>query len=73
MTRLFPPAAEERDKKKCLTLAAYFLHLETPVLPACYPLKALSEKPDYIPSFMPGRSLVFILSFYQKPLRNFNL
>ena len=26
-----------RDKK-CLTLAAYFLHLETPSLPTCYPL-----------------------------------
>ena len=24
----------ERKKKKCLTLAAYFLHLETPSLPA---------------------------------------
>ena len=33
---LFPPAAKERDKK-CLTLAAYFLCLETPGLPACYP------------------------------------
>ena len=28
----------KRDKK-CLTLAAYFLHLESPGLPACYPLK----------------------------------
>ena len=33
---LFPPAAYGRDKKY-LTLAAYFLHLETPGLPACYP------------------------------------
>ena len=28
---------EERDKK-CLTLAAFFLCLETPGIPACYPL-----------------------------------
>ena len=34
---LFPLAAWERDRK-CLTLAAYFLHLETPSLPKCYPL-----------------------------------
>ena len=34
---LFPPDAEGREKK-CLTLAAYFLRLETPGLPACYPL-----------------------------------
>ena len=27
-----------RREKKCLTLAAYFLHVETPDLPACYPL-----------------------------------
>ena len=25
---------------KCLTLAGYFLHLETPGLPACYPLRS---------------------------------
>ena len=28
----------KRERKKCLTLAAYFLRLETPGLPACYPL-----------------------------------
>ena len=28
----------KREIKKCLTLAAYLLHLETPGLPACYPL-----------------------------------
>ena len=33
---LFPPGAQEREK--CLTLAGYFLCLETPGLPACYPL-----------------------------------
>ena len=27
----------KRENKKCLTLAAYFLRLETPGLPACYP------------------------------------
>ena len=37
---LFPPAAKERDKK-CLTLAAYFLCLENPDLPACYPLTCM--------------------------------
>ena len=39
---MFLPAIEERDKK-CLTLAAYFLLLETPGLPACYPLKLLEQ------------------------------
>ena len=33
---LFPPATWEREK--CLTLAGYFLRLETLGLPACYPL-----------------------------------
>ena len=33
----------KRERKKCLTLAAYFLHLETPVLPACYPLKSKAQ------------------------------
>ena len=28
----------KRERKKHLTFAAYFLHLETPSLPACYPL-----------------------------------
>ena len=28
----------KRETKKCLTLAAYFFHLETPSPPACYPL-----------------------------------
>ena len=27
-----------KRERKCLTFAAYFLHLETPSLPACYPL-----------------------------------
>ena len=27
-----------RERKRCLTLAAYFLCLETPGLPTCYPL-----------------------------------
>ena len=31
-----------KREKKCLTLAAYFLRLETPSLPACYLLR---EKP----------------------------
>jgi len=26
----------KRERKKCMTLAASFLHLETPGLPACY-------------------------------------
>ena len=30
-----------KREEKCLTLAAWFLHLETPGLPACYPLKIL--------------------------------
>ena len=30
-------------KKKCLTLAAYFLHLETPGLSVCYPLRIMSS------------------------------
>ena len=29
----------KREIKKCLTLAAYLIHLETPGLLACYPLK----------------------------------
>ena len=28
----------KREIKKCLTFAACFLHMETPGLPACYPL-----------------------------------
>ena len=35
--------------------------------------KDLSENPDHVWPFMPGRSLVFILHIYQKPLKNFNL
>ena len=31
---------QREGKKKCLTLAAYFLHLETLGLPACYPLNS---------------------------------
>ena len=31
----------KRERKKCLTLAAYFLHLETPSLPIYYPLVPL--------------------------------
>ena len=30
-----------REIKKCLTLAAYVLRLETPDLPACYPLSTI--------------------------------
>ena len=30
-----------KREKKCLTLAAYFLRLETPGLPACYHLTKL--------------------------------
>ena len=36
VTCLFPPVTERG--KKYLTLARYFLCLETPGLPACYPL-----------------------------------
>ena len=43
---LFPPAAKEREKK-CLTLAAYFLCLETSGLPACYPLNFISKISKY--------------------------
>ena len=31
---------EIKKKKKSLTLVTYFLHLETPGLPSCYPLKS---------------------------------
>ena len=31
------------EKKKCLTFAAYFLCLENPGLPACYPINALQD------------------------------
>ena len=41
-TSLFPPASEERERK-CLTLAACFLCLETPGLPVCYPLKIIKQ------------------------------
>ena len=41
-TSLFPPAAEERERKS-LTLAACFLCLETPGLPVCYPLKSIKQ------------------------------
>ena len=43
---LFPPAAYQREKI-CLTLAAYFLCLENPGLPACYLL---------IPMDFPGKN-----------------
>ena len=39
---LFPPATYERDEKS-LTLAAYFLCLGSPSLPACYPIKLNHE------------------------------
>ena len=60
---LFPPAAYERDKK-CLTLAAYFLRLETSSLPPCYPLtympcdnsRAQQEEESLI--FCPGNNSV---------------
>ena len=42
---LFPPAAKGREKN-CLTLAAYFLSLETPDLPACYLSQGKSEGGD---------------------------
>ena len=35
-----------KKDKKCLTLAAYFLYLQTPGLPACYPL---NTRPPYLP------------------------
>ena len=39
---MFPPATSEREK--CLTCAAYFFRfLETPGLPACYPLTGSSD------------------------------
>ena len=39
---MFPPATSEREK--CLTRAAYFFRfLETPGLPACYPLTGSSD------------------------------
>ena len=34
----------ERERKKRLTLAAYSLCLETPSLPACYPLRAFRKQ-----------------------------
>ena len=37
---------ERLKKKKCLTLAAFFLHLENPSLPACYPLTRKAECPS---------------------------
>ena len=39
---LFPPASQEREK--CLTLAGYFLHLETPGLPFCYPFRGIGGR-----------------------------
>ena len=33
----------KRERKKRLTLAAYFLCLETPGLPACYPFRAFRK------------------------------
>ena len=33
-----------RERKKRLTLAVYFLCLETPGLPACYPLQACRKQ-----------------------------
>ena len=33
-------------REKTLTLAGYFLRLETPGLPACYPLTSLAHLPD---------------------------
>ena len=41
---LFPPATEERER--CLTLAACFLCLETPGLPACYSLSPWPHSED---------------------------
>ena len=38
---MFLPAVLEREK--CLALAASFLHLETPGLPACYPLNLFKK------------------------------
>ena len=34
----------ERERKKRLTLAAYSFCLETPGLPACYPLRAFRKQ-----------------------------
>ena len=34
----------KRERKKCLTLAAYSLCLETPGLPVCYPLGAFRKQ-----------------------------
>ena len=45
---LFPPGAQERQK--CLTLAGYFLCLETPGLPAHYPLNRMSAEASSIRS-----------------------
>ena len=36
----FVSSCHLRERYKCLTLAAYFLHLETPGLPACDPPKS---------------------------------
>ena len=41
--QIFVSSCHLRDKKKCLTLAVYFLCLETPSLPACYPLTTISS------------------------------
>ena len=38
----------KREIKKCLMLAAYFLPLETPGLPACYPLNIIQDAPILI-------------------------
>ena len=38
------PLPLKRETKNCLTLEAYFLHLETPGLPACYPLTPLQTE-----------------------------
>ena len=45
--------ALKREIKKCLTLTAYFLHLETPGLPACYPLTNQHQHSSSIYSFSP--------------------
>ena len=62
--------------KKCLTLAACFLRLETPGLPACYPLTLSHE--DFVTEcshFSPGLSFCRSLQarWPQNPSGNYTL
>ena len=54
-TCLFPPDTLEKDKK-CLTLGACFLRLETPGLPPCYPLTVVRhfQRPSSLQAGLSG-------------------